>query len=269
MLSFYINSRKLYDKSKLIIMKYLKKISILLFFILSFKPSYSQNKKEIVIFSSKDNVNITADIYLTEKKDAPFILLFHQAMFSRGEYIEIAPKLNELGFNCIAIDQRSGFQVNGLKNQTYKDAKSKDMKTKYPNVFPDLDATFEYVKKNYTPNKIIVWGSSYSSSLVFILAAKNKDIKGLLSFSPGEYFVFEDIKIGDWAKKVDCPVFVTSSKKEAKECSLIFKNVNNKSSVQFIPENKGFHGSKALWEIKEGHKEYWIAVKSFLKQFQN
>lgn len=248
-------------------MKHLIKLSLLLIIISSFKITISQNTKKTITLKTKDDVLVTADIYLTEKKDAPFILLFHQAMFSRGEYIEIAPKLNKLGFNCIAIDQRSGRKVNGITNETCKDAKSKGLKTKYEDAYPDLEATLEYTKKTFSPKKIIVWGSSYSSSLVFILAAKHKEISGLLSFSPGEYFTFENKKIANWAKEVECPIFVTSSKKEAKEASLIFKNANNKSSIQFIPKNKGFHGSKALWEKKEGHEEYWIAIESFLSNF--
>ncbi len=245
-------------------MKHILKFSFLIIITFIFISSYSQNKKEVT-FKSKDNVQITADIYLTENINAPFILLFHQAWFSRGEYIETAPKLNELGFNCIAIDQRSGKKVNGINNKTYKDAQSKGMKTKYPDAFPDLEASLEYIKKNYNPKKIIVLGSSYSSSLVFILASKHKEINAVLSFSPGEYFEFENKKISDWAKEVDCPVFIASSKKEAPECSEIFKNIKNRKSIQFIPKSKGFHGSKALWTKKEGNQEYWIAVKSFLK----
>ncbi len=249
-------------------MKYIIRFSFLLIIFLSFKTANTQNRKETITFTTKDNVVVTADIYLTEKKDAPFILLFHQAMFSRGEYIEIAPKLNDLGFNCIAIDQRSGLKVNGIKNQTHKDAIKKDKKTKYKNAYPDLEATLNYVKQTYSPKKIIIWGSSYSSSLVFILAAKHKEISALLSFSPGEYFTFENKKIADWAKEVECPVFVTSSKKEADECSLIFKNTQNKMSIQFVPDISGFHGSKALWENKKGHEKYWFAVKLFLNNFK-
>ncbi len=245
-------------------MKNILKFSFLIIITPIFLSSYSQNKTKVT-FKSKDNVQITADIYLTENINAPFILLFHQAWFSRGEYIETAPKLNELGFNCIAIDQRSGKKVNGINNQTCKDAQSKGMKIKYPDAYPDLEASLEYIKKNYNPKKIIVLGSSYSSSLVFILAAKHKEINAVLSFSPGEYFEFKNKKISDWAKEVECPVFITSSKKEASECSKIFKNTKNINSIQFIPNGKGFHGSKALWEKKEGNKEYWLAIKSFLK----
>lgn len=247
-------------------MKHLIKYTILLIIIFSFKTVWTQNEKKTITFLTKDNVTVTADVYLTEKEDAPFILLFHQAMFSRGEYIEIAPKLNHLGFNCISIDQRSGKKINGIVNQTHIDAKSKNMKTKYPDAFPDLEATLKYIKQKYFPKKIIIWGSSYSSSLVFILAAKHKEIAGLLSFSPGEYFEFENKKIEDWAKEVECPVFITSSQKEAEECSFIFNNVTNKFKIQFKPNFSGFHGSKALWEKKEGHEKYWKVVSYFLEK---
>ena len=65
-------------------------------------------KGKTIEFPSMDNLQITADVYLTENKDAPFILLFHQAGWSRGAYREIGPQLNALGFNCMSIDQRSG-----------------------------------------------------------------------------------------------------------------------------------------------------------------
>jgi len=88
-----------------------KKIVISLLFITS--VLFSANFKTIT-FPSHEGVTITADLYITnEDKNIPFIVLFHQAGFSRGEYREIAPKLNKLGFNCMAIDQRSGDGVIG------------------------------------------------------------------------------------------------------------------------------------------------------------
>ncbi|MCK5453881.1 MAG: hypothetical protein KAJ16_05940, partial [Calditrichia bacterium] len=73
---------------------------------------------ETITFPSQDGLPITADLYIVHGKEAPFILLFHQAGFSRGEYLNIAPVLNELGFNAMAIDQRSGKEVNGIVNET-------------------------------------------------------------------------------------------------------------------------------------------------------
>lgn len=227
----------------------------------------SAQTKQTVTFQSEDDIKITADLYMTDNKNAPFILLFHQAMFSRGEYLEIAPKLNAMGFNCLAVDQRSGSAVNNVSNQTHKYAKSKKMNTKYPDAFPDLQASFNYIKKTYNSEKIIVWGSSYSASLVLILAAKNKDIKGVLSFSPGEYFKFENKTIQEWTKDVKSPIFITSSHNEGNECKKIFNNAENSQSRQYIPEQKGFHGSKALWENKKGFELYWKQVNFFLEKY--
>ena len=78
-----------------------------------------------VEFPAADELMITGDLYLAhEDKSTPFIVLCHQANWSRGEYREIAPKLNELGFNCLAIDQRSGKSVNDIDNLSVKKALS-------------------------------------------------------------------------------------------------------------------------------------------------
>ena len=52
----------------------------------------SSAKVKTVIYKSHDGLLITANLYLSHKADAPFIILFHQAGWSRGEYKETAPK---------------------------------------------------------------------------------------------------------------------------------------------------------------------------------
>jgi len=64
--------------------------------------------KERINFPSVDGLQMTADTYFSDNKASPLIVLFHQAGWGRGEYLEIAPKLNSLGFNVLAIDLRSG-----------------------------------------------------------------------------------------------------------------------------------------------------------------
>ena len=108
--------------------------------------SKDQTKMFLVNYKSADGLIITADVYHSQNLDAPWIILFHQAGYSRGEYREIAPKLNELGFNCIAVDQRSGDGVNDVVNETHKVAVDMKMATEYPDAFPDLEASLLYVK---------------------------------------------------------------------------------------------------------------------------
>jgi len=81
-------------------------ISIIGIFIIIFSGTLYA---DTLIINSDDDIKIITDSYIiSEDPKTPVIVLFHQAGWSRGEYLEIAPKLNHLGFNCVAVDLRSG-----------------------------------------------------------------------------------------------------------------------------------------------------------------
>ncbi len=229
------------------------------------QPDSLEFKGETVLISTTNGLKIKADVYDLPDKNAPVILLFHQAGFSRGEYRETAPLLNDLGFNCIAIDQRSGKGVNGVKNEAVIHASAKGLGVKYPDAFPDLEAALKFAILKYPSNSIIVWGSSYSASLVFVLAQKNPDkISAVVAFSPGEYFKFNGKEIKEYAAQVKCPVFITSAKKEHDYWKGIYERIPDGNKTFFIPESEGVHGSRSLWKSSPGHKQYWKALKLFL-----
>ncbi len=224
-----------------------------------------------ITFITKDSVKVTADLYIEHPEIAPFIVFFHQAGWSRGEYLEIAPKINKLGFNAMAVDQRSGEKINDVLNQTKKEAAKKGKATKYHHAIPDMQASIAYIKKTYPRAKLIIWGSSYSSALVLKLAGDSpKMIDGVLSFSPGEYFGRfgkGDDFISKSAKNIQCPVFITSAKNEVKMWKPIFDVIASSKKHSFTPSKNGHHGSRALWESKEGYREYWTALETFLKKY--
>ncbi len=243
----------------------------LIFFVFSCSAIHAAEPKTIT-FPSKDGLKITADIYIKhDAKDTPFIVLFHQAGWSRGEYLEIAPKLNQLGFNCMAVDLRSGKEVNGVINKTVLLAKAKKLGTTYIDAFPDIEASLEYARKNYGNGKIIAWGSSYSASLALKIAGDNPGlVDGILAFSPGEYFTGMK-KPNDWirasAMNINVPVFITSAKSERESWISIFKAIPSKNKVSYVPHSLGNHGSRALWERYRDSKDYWEAVDKFLKKY--
>ena len=218
-----------------------------------------------VTFPTTDNLTVTADLYWTGDANAAFILLFHQADYSRGEYLEIAPKLNALGYNCLAVDQRSGGGVNDVINETYKVAKAAGLPTSYTDAYADLQSALSYVESTYAPRKLIVWGSSYSSSLALILASEHPDeIAAVLAFSPGEYFMLDGKKVADYAANITQPAFITSAKSEGKSWRGIADQIKSAGSVFFVPEGNGRHGSSALFEKTANSAEYWTAVEQFL-----
>lgn len=223
-----------------------------------------------ITYPSKDSLPIVADIYITsEDKSTPFIVLFHQAGWSRGEYLEIAPELNKLGFNCIAVDLRSGNKVNGVTNETAKQAKKEGKRTTYVDTIQDIEASIEYARKNYVSGKLIAWGSSYSAALVLKIAGDSPGlVDGVISFAPGEYFEKLN-KSTTWvqesAKNIEVPVFITSAGDEKPKWIAIYDSVPSKNKTSYVPETKGNHGSRALWKKFNDNQGYWDAVTQFLK----
>ena len=223
---------------------------------------------ETITFKANDGITVTADLYFEHGNDAPFIILYHQAGYSRGEYREIAPKLNALGFNCMAVDQRSGDQVNKVINQTHKNAQAANKPTEYLDALADIEAAYLYVKLSVKPKKIILWGSSYSAALMFYMGSEHhSNLSGILSFAPGEYFKVNGKDLKTYAAKITCPVFVTSAKSEYANWKPIYDNIKSDKS-SFLPESEGKHGSKALWDNNANHMAYWSAVKKFLQKIK-
>jgi len=224
-------------------------------------------ERELIEINSTDSLTLKGDYYQNAGSDKPLILLFHQAGYSRGEYREIAPKLNELGFRCLAIDQRSGKEVKGITNEAFEQASEKGLSTDYVDALPDLRATIEYAQSHYKAKEVILWGSSYSAALVFILATEYPEyVKGIMAFSPGEYFQYNQRSISSYAKEVQVPVFITSSGAEADLCTPIFEAIPSDKQY-YLPDFDGYHGSKALWQANEGHEKYWKEVKAFLARY--
>ncbi|MDN5210695.1 alpha/beta hydrolase [Fulvivirgaceae bacterium BMA12] len=249
-------------------MNFLIKSRVVYVFCMGFTLAVSG--KETITIKADDGVEITADLYLAHDKNAPFIVLFHQAGWSRGEYLEIAPKLNAMGFNCLAVDQRSGGAVNGLKNQTHLSAIELGKKTTYLDALPDMIKAINYCREHYAKGKLLIWGSSYSSSLVIKIAGDHSGlIDGALAFAPGEYFSrFGKSKnfIAQSAGRIDKPVFITSAKNEKNNWWAIYQAIPSADKVYFLPETNGNHGSRALWEKFGDHLDYWNSVKDFLNK---
>lgn len=242
--------------------------SILLCFcciFLSFAQSEPDLLGETITFKASDGISITADVYMAHESSAPFIILYHQARYSRGEYRSIAPQLNAMGFNCMAVDQRSGDKVNGVINETHKVAFAAKLPTEYLDAIPDVEAAYLYVKYSIKPDKIILWGSSYSAAILFYMGSEHhKNLSGILCFAPGDYFKINNKELKTYAAKITCPVFVTSAKNEYKNWKGIYDQVKSEKSY-FLPETEGKHGSKALWKDNPSHQAYWTAVTKFLK----
>ena len=239
--------------------------NILLILLASFFVTEISAQQKI-IFPSADGITISGDLYEIDSS-APVILLCHQARYSRGEYIETAKRLNKFGFNCLAIDQRSGKECNAVKNETAESAARNGKTGNYIDAKPDIIAAIDFLYNKYN-RRIILLGSSYSASLALIIAKENEKVYAAAVFSPGEY-LGDANPVGKSIAGLDKPVYATSSMDESAAVTELMKDVESKLKVQFIPTSQGNHGSRALWASNGNNQEYWVTLMAFLSSVKD
>ena len=198
----------------------------------------------------------------------PTLVLLHAARSSKGEYRPMVPRLKALGYNCLAVDLICGGASREVRNNTAKAARDAGRNPDYLDSLGDILDALTWVHENHGEGKTLLWGSSYSAGLALHVAGEHPDrVDGVIAFSPGEYFTSVG-KSATWiqecARKVRCPVLVTSARSEEPEWRPIFEALAASDKTGFVPAGAGTHGSKALWEESEGHAEYWTAVEAFL-----
>lgn len=225
----------------------------------------SSNAQLLVTFPAADSTTVTADWYPVSD-EFPTILLCHQNRFSRGEYQETALRLNKFGFNCLAIDQRLGSEVNGVINQTALEAKAKGQQPEFPDAEQDIRAGLDFLYEKYN-KPVLILGSSYSASLALKIANGNNKVSGVIVFSPGEYFQDKEFTRNS-INGLDKPLFATSSREESDKVTDLLRDVNSRIKVQYVPKTAGDHGSKVLWSKSSDNQDYWAALMSFLMRMK-
>ncbi len=248
-------------------------------YILSFASNtFAQNHQEISFLSDED-LTITADLYHADK-EAPTIILFHQSVSSRGEFRTIAPKLQEYGFNCLAVDLRWGKQdfwndvpnKTAERNGTYEVVENYERTEEYQlnevwpviwKAYDDMKAAVSYISDAGYKGKTIVLGSSFSAMLVFKLAYDGYPIDGITAYSPGEYHPTDTTLLSNWAQKISQPVYLSAG---STELDMV------KEIAGFLPDgleptihhSKGRHGASVL--IQE--EQDWAPLLRFLDSFK-
>jgi pimeloyl-ACP methyl ester carboxylesterase len=199
-----------------------------------------------VSFLASDSLKVTADLYLNDY-NLPFILLFHRNGYSRGEYNGIADKLLNLDYNCLAVDLRSrGKLIDSRK---------------------DMKAAIDYAGSiNNKP--VILFGSSFSSSLCMLEGMNNERVSAVVAFSPGEYFEPE-ISVKKEIKNFNKPLFVSSSGNEYPYIMAMLEDIPD--SILTIYKYRGgnyTHGAKVLWESNNESRECWLELLMFFRKIK-
>lgn len=198
---------------------------------------------EHVSFPAADGVTVHGDLHRPAGQPRGVLLLFHQAGANAREYAPTAPRLAALGWLCLAIDQRSGGMLFGVRNRTAAAAPGGQ---DFLDALPDLEAALAWARARYPAFRPAALGSSYSAALVFLLAARHPaDISAVLAFSPDEYLPGASVR--DAAAKVRAPIYVTSAADAGEEAAAAAILAASPATVKRQARAKaGVHGAATL-----------------------
>ena len=202
-----------------------------------------------------DGVTVYGEAYFGELgSTAPLVLLFHQAGSNgRGEYGDLAGWLNAAGYRAIAWDLRSGGGLYGRSNRTAA-AAGPAADVGYCDVVPDLQAALDYVVSEALAETVVLWGSSYSGSLVFALAARNPEhVAGVIAFSPAPGGPMVDCRARQWADSVRAPIAVFRPASEMEVASVVEqRDILARAGADVHVVDNGVHGSSMLVDDRTG-----------------
>ncbi len=222
--------------------------------------SFSQDR---VSFQAADGLEITADLYELNETN-PYVLLFHQNGSSRGEFHEIAGRLTKFGYNCLAVDLRSGVEENYVQNESAKRAKEMGIAHDLIDCRKDIEAAIAYAYEK-SGKKVVLFGSSFSASLSLIIGKDNPNVNAVVAFSPGEFFL-SDFRVSELLADYSKPIFAAGMKREEPYLIDMLTLVPDDKKTIFVPEtNQGGYGTKALWESNSSSFEYWLSLMIYFK----
>ena len=231
----------------------------------------NSNAREIS-FYTPDSIQIFGDLYELDKKQHT-ILLFHQGgSNARGEYAPIIPKLIDEGFNVLAIDQRVGGQYYGSYNRTLANIPTNRYGDGYGycDAYNNLESALDYIIDSGFSGNTIIWGSSYSASLVIQLASnRQSDLDGVLAFSPASGGSMKDCLPDAYFETLKLPLLLVKPphEMESENSKVQFELANKYNHQTYVPKN-GVHGSSMLVAERVGSNvdETWQVVISFLNE---
>lgn len=220
-------------------------------------------QQDTVEFPSGDGLMMTAVIYEIDSI-SPVVVMCHQARMSNYEYAEIAPKLNQMGYNCLALDLRSGGTMDNHQNITFNHAKEKNLPTEYLDAEQDILAGLNYAYDRWH-QPVILWGSSFSAGLCLKIGTTNDKVREIIAYSPGEYYEGK-MSLKESIKGLNKPTYITSTEKEAASIEKIVADIPEGVITQYFPDMKGTHGSKALWSTDPSSGAYWESITEWLSE---
>lgn len=223
---------------------------------------------ETITTKAADGTTVYGETYYGSlPATAPMIALFHQARSNgRGEYGPLIPWLNGLGYRVVAFDQRSGGALYGEANRTAAAAKGPKG---FCDAWPDVDAGVAYAHGVANGAPLVIWGSSYSASLIWRAAANHADeIDGVVAMSTATGGALDSCGAKAYLPKLKDKAVAVWPEKEKGQADRL-KALLEPKGVAVVIVKGGVHGSSTLVDSRTGKDMSGAraAVAGWLEEF--
>lgn len=209
-----------------------------------FKFSFKTNFEEINL-KTLDDETINA-LHFKVDKPKGVILYFHGNRGDLSRWGEITEWFTQFNYDVFVIDYRNYGKSTGSFNEQ--------------KMLNDALLAYDYLKQNYTENKIVVYGRSLGTTFATKVASKNNPkelilevpfynlmsaIKYQIKFSPNFLFNYK-FKTNEFIQKVTCPVTFFHGTEDKvtsfKDSKQLFELVSHPQK-KFIKIANGEHGN--------------------------
>lgn len=140
---------------------------------------------EEIILTTKDGVQIYADYYKGQRPDSPGVVLLHMMPETKESWRDFALKLQEVGFQSLAIDFRGHGKSTEKNNEVldYKIFSDNEHKQK---IHDTEEAVRFLINRNNPAPKILFFaGASIGANIALQYMSEHTRIKGGALLSPG------------------------------------------------------------------------------------
>jgi alpha-beta hydrolase superfamily lysophospholipase len=212
------------------ILQFLQEKVVFLPVVLPHKHQYRFDKNfEEYFFETPNNGRINA-LFFKAKNSKGVILYFHGNADNLHRWGKIASEFSVFGYDVLVPDYRGYGKSKGLKNEKF--------------LFEDAQFCYNFLKKKYSEEKIIIYGRSLGGAFATKIASENAPKKVILEST---FFNLQDMA-NRWI-----PVFIT-------------KKISPKVTYHFL-SNEYVKKIKSPIFFFHGTKDFVVPLKSGKKLF--
>jgi dienelactone hydrolase len=208
---------------------------------------------EDISFNTSDGIKIAATFYKASNPNGSAVILLHMRARSRADWENFAPKLNDSGFDALAIDFRGHGESGGVNVSNFSDSD-------YQNLILDIKAADSYLKNKDANTKIAIVGASIGANTALNYAVQNPNVKAVVLLSPGLNYM--GVKTDETSKQITIPVFLATSSDDQQSYAGLSTWQKNIKNLELVTYTNAGHGTNMFGS----HPELSDKIINWLKK---